>query len=93
MRFNDLGLDIIELGVKNKLDVVKLIIDVLNFKPNEVIYLGDDVMDLECIKYCYGVCPADAHICIKESANFVLETNGGLGVLLELENKFFNDGI
>jgi hydroxymethylpyrimidine pyrophosphatase-like HAD family hydrolase len=44
-------------------------------------------LHLECIKYCYGVCPANAHNSIRENANFVLETNGGMGVFLELEKQ------
>ena len=52
---------------------------------NQVIYLGNDVNDIECIKYVgCGVVVADAHENAKIAAQIVLKNNGGQGAVREL---------
>jgi len=52
---------------------------------NHVIYLGNDVNDIECLKYVgCGVVVADAHDDAKRAAKIVLKNNGGQGAVREL---------
>ena len=52
---------------------------------NHVIYLGNDVNDIECLKYVgCGVVVADAHDDAKRAAKIILKNNGGQGAVREL---------
>jgi YrbI family 3-deoxy-D-manno-octulosonate 8-phosphate phosphatase len=52
---------------------------------NDVIYLGNDVNDIECLTYVgCGVVVADAHETAKKAAKIVLTRNGGHGAVREL---------
>jgi len=52
---------------------------------NQVIYLGNDVNDIDCLKYVgCGVVVADAHDDAKRAAKIVLKKNGGQGAVREL---------
>jgi N-acylneuraminate cytidylyltransferase len=52
---------------------------------NNVIYLGNDVNDLDCLLYVgCGVVVADAHETAKRAAKIVLKNNGGQGAVREL---------
>lgn len=52
---------------------------------SHVIYLGNDVNDIECLKYVgCGVVVADAHDDAKSAAKIVLKNNGGQGAVREL---------
>jgi len=53
--------------------------------PVNVIYLGNDVNDIECLKYVgCGVVVADAHADAKSAAKIVLKNNGGQRAVREL---------
>jgi YrbI family 3-deoxy-D-manno-octulosonate 8-phosphate phosphatase len=55
------------------------------FNLNEVIYLGNDVNDIECLTYVgCGVVVADAHDTAKKAAKIILKRNGGHGAVREL---------
>jgi N-acylneuraminate cytidylyltransferase len=52
---------------------------------NNVIYIGNDVNDLECLLYVgCGVVVADAHEDTKQAAKIILKNNGGQGAIREL---------
>lgn len=54
--------------------------------PREkVMYVGNDANDLEAMRLCgVTVVPSDAHPCVKDIADVVLNTKGGCGVVREL---------
>ena len=55
----------------------------INFK--EVLYVGNDLNDLEVMKQVgLPVCPADAHVKIRELSSHVTKAGGGEGVVREL---------
>lgn len=81
-------------GIINKLDKLKEIISEYNKKNNtiynlsNVAYIGDDLLDLQCIKpitKAGGItaCPADAVKEVKENCNFICLKNGGDGAVRE----------
>ena len=59
-----------------------------NLSPDEICYIGDGERDVSAIqKAGLGFCPADAVNGAKESADVVLNSKGGEGVLSELVEK------
>lgn len=84
-RANKLNMDIIEDGCKDKVSAVKRICENKGVSLENVIYIGDDINDLEVIKMVgYGCCPADAVSSVKEVADYVCHANGGHGVIREV---------
>lgn len=82
IRAKELEVNYICQGIKNKLSKLEEIISDLEIDVNEIAYIGDDIIDLECIKVC-GVsgCPADAAKEIKDNVNFVSMHKGGEGAV------------
>lgn len=55
--------------------------------PGSVVYIGNDVNDLECLEAAgCGVVVADAHPIAQNAADIVLDAAGGLGALRELSD-------
>lgn len=53
--------------------------------PAQVIYMGDDIPDLECMQAVgIPVCPADAAPEVLEIARYVSEFNGGHGAVRDI---------
>ena len=52
---------------------------------DDVAYVGNDINDLEVMKLVgTTICPADAHLSIKEISKFILTSKGGNGVSREI---------
>ena len=50
-----------------------------------VIYIGNDINDLDAMEMVgFSVCPSDSHVKVKESATYILASNGGNGAVREL---------
>lgn len=45
------GIDEVHQDVRNKIDVLKQIINKYKLNHNEYVYIGDDVNDIECLKF------------------------------------------
>jgi 3-deoxy-D-manno-octulosonate 8-phosphate phosphatase (KDO 8-P phosphatase) len=72
-------------GVDDKVDALISLSETKGFNLSRVLYVGNDLNDFRAMQICgFTVCPADAHPRIKELAQFVLECNGGDGVVREL---------
>ena len=53
--------------------------------PGEVCFIGNDVNDVECIKYVgLGVAVNDAYSDVKKAAKIVTKKNGGEGAVREI---------
>lgn len=53
--------------------------------PQHVIYMGDDIPDLECMREVgIPVCPADAAAEVVEVSRYVSEFNGGAGAVRDI---------
>lgn len=51
-----------------------------NVRPDEVLYIGDDIPDIEVMKACgIGVCPSDAVSEVREAADYISPFPGGRG--------------
>lgn len=72
-------------GISDKASALKDYCRELNVDLNKVMYIGNDINDLEVMKLVgLRLAPADAHIKIKEITDMVLSTPGGGGVIREL---------
>ena len=95
-RAEKLKLDILEIGCSDKVSTVKKICKRHNISLENVLYIGDDINDIEVMKIAgYSCCPSDAMPKIKDIANYVTTCKGGEGVIREvvelMQNKsFFN---
>lgn len=90
-RAEKLKLDILEAGCKDKVSVVKRLCEERNISLENVVYIGDDINDLEVVKMVgYGCCPADAMPQVREVADLVTDAKGGEGVIREIVEKIFD---
>lgn len=82
-------LDITELyqGVTDKLAQLKKLAEKYHLTKDQIAYIGDDVNDLECIKYCgFSACPNDAVEEVKQLVDIVITAKGGDGVVRRFVN-------
>jgi 3-deoxy-D-manno-octulosonate 8-phosphate phosphatase (KDO 8-P phosphatase) len=67
-------------GITDKLSKLKEIAALLGITADEIAYIGDDVNDLDCIRYCgLTACPADAVPVVCETVQYVCFRRGGRG--------------
>jgi 3-deoxy-D-manno-octulosonate 8-phosphate phosphatase (KDO 8-P phosphatase) len=72
-------------GVTNKVDALVSLSEKRGFDLSRVLFVGNDLNDFHVMQICgYTICPADAHLRIKELATVVLACDGGRGVVREL---------
>ncbi|WP_198336999.1 3-deoxy-manno-octulosonate cytidylyltransferase [Psychrobacter celer] len=87
-RLADLGIDIFNLGVKNKEVACKDIIKQVGTTKANTLYIGDDSIDLPAFISCgLAVTVADAPEYIKSQCDLILDTQGGFGAFRELADK------
>lgn len=95
-RCNELGIKEIHQGIRNKFEKLKSICNAYKVNLQSVAYIGDDILDLQCmipIKEAGGLvaCPADAVTSVIKIAHFVSEHNGGNGAVRDLIEKLSID--
>lgn len=71
-------------GKHDKLDTLKQLMAKHGCSRENVAYIGDDILDIECMHKCGVVgCPADSCRQVKEIAHYVCNRNGGDGAVRE----------
>ena len=90
-RAKGLGVERVYVGPGNKREVVTQWLEESSLAPAQVLYMGDDLNDLEVMRYC-GVraCPADAAEPVRQLADVVTERRGGDACFRELADRFFS---
>lgn len=84
-RAKELGVTELYLGVSDKLAQLKRVAEKYNFTKDQIAYIGDDVNDLDCIKYCgFSACPNDAVEEVRKHVCYVCESNGGRGAIRDI---------
>ncbi len=87
-RSNGISPEDIYLGSRVKIDDFEDFCKRHNLKPDEVMYFGDDIPDIDVIRAAgIGVCPNDAAQEVKEAADIVSERPGGKGCVREYIEK------
>lgn len=81
-RAKELSITELYQGVADKLPLLKEIAAKYGLESEEIAYIGDDLNDWDCLKYC-GVtgCPQDAEDAVKEIVSFVAPRDGGKGAV------------
>jgi len=83
-RAAELGVHEVHLGHLQKLPVFEGILERHGLLPDEVAYVGDDVLDLPVMRRAgFAVAPCDARPDVREIAHHVTEARGGFGVVRE----------
>ncbi|MCF8349474.1 MAG: HAD hydrolase family protein, partial [Bacteroidales bacterium] len=73
------------LGVKNKVETFERFIKENNIKPEQVVYMGDDIPDYQVMKRVgVPVCPADAAEEIKSISLYISDKKGGEGCVRDI---------
>ena len=85
-RAKKMGVEAIHnVGLQDKGRVMREVLAQKNIKPENVIYLGNDLNDLPCFEIAgWSVAVADAYPEVIRAADRVLATAGGQGALREL---------
>lgn len=79
-------------GISDKLCKLKEVAEELGVSAEQIAYIGDDLNDLECIRYCgLTACPADAVGTVRDAVNYVCERNGGSGAVREFVDKLVSE--
>jgi len=84
-RMSSLGISLLYQGQENKLDAYHSICNTLDIKPEEIAYIGDDLIDWPVMeKVGLKVCVADGHPLLRSKANYVTHIHGGFGAVREV---------
>lgn len=84
-RAKKLNLDIIEQGVNDKLAKIEELCKKYDVDIRNVLYIGDDINDLEAIKAVgFGCSVANGLDIVKKDAKYVTKKSGGEGAVREI---------
>ena len=72
-------------GYINKVSALDKIIEIYNLDYQDVLYIGDGFVDIPVMeKVGFSISVPNAHLEVKEFADFITEKSGGEGVLVEI---------
>lgn len=84
-RMNRLGIEYRYLGCMDKIAAIDDFISKTGVKRENVIYMGDDIPDLEVLRHVgIPVAPADACSEVLQAAVYISEYNGGAGAVRDI---------
>lgn len=84
-RLEMLGVSQMYLNCMNKIAAIDEFIADNGLDADEVIYMGDDIPDLDCMRRVgIPVCPADACSEVIEASRYVSEYDGGHGAVRDI---------
>jgi YrbI family 3-deoxy-D-manno-octulosonate 8-phosphate phosphatase len=84
-RAEDLWLDIIRLGIDDKLPAVDELAAEFNITREQVCYIGDDLLDLKTIQSVgLGIAVADAVEDVRKAAKYTTSVPGGQAAVREV---------
>lgn len=85
VRLRNLGITDIYLGSPNKVETFDEYTDVYSIKPEQVLYMGDDIPDYHVMKLVgLPTCPQDASPEIKGISKYISHKNGGKGAVRDV---------
>ena len=84
-RLTMLGVTKMYLNCMDKVAAMSEFFAEYGVNPENVIYMGDDIPDLECMRIVgVPVCPADACMEVVEASRYVSEFDGGHGAVRDI---------
>ena len=98
-RFEKLGVKDVYLGVANKVEALNEFLQKYNLNPENVMYMGDDIPDIEVLRECgLPCCPKDAAPEVKAVVKYISHAAGGYGCgrdvveqVLKVHGKWMSD--
>lgn len=85
LRLRGLGITDIYLGAHNKVEQLEEYLDIYNIKPENVLFMGDDIPDYQVMKMVgLPCCPQDSVPEIKNISKYVSHKNGGKGAVRDV---------
>lgn len=91
-RAEELGVELLYQNVLDKLYVLKKLVREHGYSLDEVIYVGDDTNDLQCLLSAgFSACPADAEKEVRNVVNYVAARNGGDGAIREIIDYLYEE--
>ncbi len=85
IRLEGLGIKTVYLGAHNKIETFYEYIETQNIKPENVLYMGDDIPDYSVLKVVgLPCCPQDAVAEIKGISKYISHKNGGQGAVRDV---------
>lgn len=92
-RFSKLKVDFYCPDCRDKLSAVSDICSQLGLSLDNVLYIGDDLNDLELLKAVgYSCCPANAQSEVKVVVDYIATRKGGEGVIREVADLLLKTG-
>lgn len=83
-RANELGIYELYQGKHDKVGAMQQVIEKYNCTPDSAAYIGDDILDLPCIKLCgVSACPSDAVLGVQMACDYICKAAGGQGAVRE----------
>lgn len=84
-RLSKLGVKYIFLNSHNKINVMNDFLQNHNFNKEDIMYMGDDIPDIEVLKYVgFSCCPNDAVTDVKNICNYISSKKGGKGCVRDV---------
>lgn len=84
-RFSALGVNDIYQGAGVKIDILKQWTADKDLRPDEIIYIGDDIPDIQCLEFAgLSCCPHDAAYDVKAIAQYISPHDGGYGCVRDI---------
>ena len=84
-RLRALGIYDIYLGAHHKGDPFQDLLDSYELSPDEILYMGDDMPDIEIMEQvAVAACPQDAVADVKAIANYISHKKGGEGCVRDI---------
>lgn len=88
IRLNKLGISEVYLAVKDKNEILNLLLSKYNISHSQLIYMGDDIPDYGVmLKAGVPCCPADAVDEIKQICKYISPAKGGCGAARDIIEK------
>lgn len=83
-RMRDLGIEIVFQGYRDKRPAFKELLKKTGLKPEQIAYIGDDVVDLPVMTQVgMAIAVQDAHPFVLQHADYITEKAGGTGAARE----------
>jgi len=87
-RLRGLGIQDVFLGLDSKLEVYTNYLLQNDLTPDQVLFMGDDIPDLQVMKLAgLAICPLDAVEEIKAISHYISSKNGGEGCVRDIVEK------
>jgi 3-deoxy-D-manno-octulosonate 8-phosphate phosphatase (KDO 8-P phosphatase) len=84
-RLRNLGITDIHLASPDKVATFKEYIELYNIKPEQVLYMGDDIPDFHVMQLVgLPTCPQDSSPEIKAISKYISHKNGGKGAVRDV---------